>query len=253
MQLAALATVEYGSGRVVLFPGRFNPVGTGGSAMPPDFARHIVQWAASAGDDDLVSVCQTSISGPDATIPELDDARAVSVARVDIDFLSEAAALDAYEVVVLCAYSNVLSPLVQQNLLDFVLAGGGLVVLDADVDGANIELLDLVAPVLVDHADFSETSGSVVWTTAGKASPIYSEAFVAYQWRVANTIPVSGLSPQWSVLASFDTEQLTVPSDDLVSEDSFQASDDFLVSGGYMVGFYSTVYEDGVVGLERED
>ena len=251
MQLAALASVEYGSGRIILFPGRFNPVGTGGSALPSDFARHVVQWAASADDDSLVSVCLVAVSGPDATIPELDAARAVSVTRLDVDFLSEAASLDAYEVVALSAYSNILSPLVQQNLLSFVAAGGGLVLLDADVDGDYIELFASVAPVFVEESDFSETSGSILWTADGIASSVYSEAFVAYQWRVINTIPVSDLSSQWSVLASFDTEQLTTPSDELVSEDSYESSDDFLIPGGYMVGFYSTTYENGVVDLER--
>ena len=94
--------------------------------------------------------------------------------------------------------------------------------------------------------------------TGGNKASLYdadgnclAEAFVAYQWRVINTIPVSDLSSQWSVLASFDTEQLTTPSDELVSEDSYESSDDFLIPGGYMVGFYSTTYENGVVDLER--
>jgi len=251
MKYAVLAVGTHGMGRIVLFPGRFNAQSTGGRGMPVMFSRKVAEWASSQSASASIQVCHVSFGSVDSTIPDLDRAWGVSVFRADPEFVSELANIEGFGCIVLSGYANNASPLIKDNLVAYVAAGGGLVLSDINLTGQGVDFLGAILPVQVEFSDFSQAQGNVVWTDSGKTSPLFDDSFVWFEMPVVNTIPESGLGTGWDMLAEFDTEQLTRPSDDLVSQDVFLPSSDYLVKGAYFVGYYSTVYQNGITTLKR--
>ena len=247
MRYVALASADYGLGRVLAYSGRLGWRNAGGQAISDAFARRLVEWASSKGGNDTIEICHISVEGVDGITPVIDTLDRVSVVRKDIDFLSEDNNLSRFACVIISGYSSS-SPLVRGNVLSYVASGGGLMVEDFRTSGP-VDLLDAISPFSVSAMGFLDISGAVIWTDEGKVSSLFSESFLSEQIPMINSVAEADLGVGWSIMSVFDTDGEA--EDGIETELVMISSDDIDLSGEYFIASYRSVYEDGIIDFVK--
>ena len=134
-----------------------------------------------------------------------------------------------------------------------MVGGGGLVLCDLRVDGEAVELLESIAPVTVESSGVNISSGFPIWTDEGREHPVYRDRFLGVDITLLNSVLEDDVSSAWDVLNVVDTD-IEVREGDLEIDDLlFTRSQDASIPGSHFVGYYATVYEDGVTALETEE
>ena len=116
-----------------------------------------------------------------------------------------------------------------------------------------IEIFSDMCPVWQSESGVSIQSGVAQWTDAGRAHYIYEDQFEGIDIEPTNTVLEDGLSQSWQMLIIHD-----VPSNDeseifLDSEEDdslFEPSDGTAI-GTNFIGYYGTVYENGVIEVQN--
>ena len=247
MRYVALASADYGAGRVLAYAGRLGWRNADGGAISPQFARRIVEWLSGMQATDVIEVCHVPIMGVDGVVPTIDRLDMVSVTREDIDFLSVDSNLSRFDCIIVSGYSSS-SPLVRANLLSYVSAGGGLVVEDFREAGA-IDILQSISPFSVDDIGFPDIKGVPLWTEDGKLHDMFSESFLSEPISMLNTIFVDDVGSGWEVISVFDTDGEV--EEGVETELVMVSSDGTELSGEYFMAYYRSVYEDGMIELKK--
>jgi nitrate reductase NapE component len=246
-----LTSTEYGQGRIALFLSRFNNFHTDNTTVFPDFTRKTMEYVAIRDVDEVINVCVVS-DFAEGTSPQLDDVKKIDVSRKDVSFLSDLVALSKFHCLILSGFGNNLSPLIRQNILSYVEDGGGLIVSDVNVTMANFELLDPVSPVYVLDSGFASDSGFATWTDSGIGHYIFEPEFSNMKIKTLNSVRDTDLGSAWEPLVAFDTEAVSEveEQEEDIDEFLFIASDDFPIRGASFVGYYGSLYRDGLIDLK---
>lgn len=249
----ALASAPYGSGRIVFLSGRLNARNTAGDGLPSRLIRNCLEWASALEGEDWIEVCHVPFETVDATVPAVDEAFNIGVERQTAEFLSEDENLSEFDCIVLAGYRNTLSPLVRANVMNFVSAGGGLVLCDVAQEGALDLLSGSVSLSVASAGSVLAEDGYPRWTEAGRSHAVFSRSLLGVDIPLLADVRESSLGSAWTVLNVFDTEATARENDADVEEQLFLSSDDYSVPGKYFVGYYATVYENGFANLKREE
>lgn len=252
MRYVTIATTEYGKGRIVLFPSRFDNVNTAGNLLNPELTRSILEWVAQRNENDRISAISVSHDVVEGNLFNIADVANTSVFLGELDDLSVSGNLVARDCIIFNGIDNSISPLIRSNLTTYVAGGGGLVLCDIRVDDDSIELLESIAPVTVESSGVNISSGFPIWTDEGRVHPIFRDRFLGVDITLLNSILESAVSSSWDVLNVVDTE-IDVREGDLeIDELLFSRSQDASIPGAFFVGYFATVYEDGITDLETE-
>jgi len=249
-----LSTTEYGKGRIALFASRFSNLMTDNTTAYPPFVRSLLEWASIRDEDEVIRVCSVDIGNVSSTFPEVDLLEKVTVDNRAVSFLSDYKNLAEFHCLILSGLGNNISPLIRQNILSFVLSGGGLVVSDFDAKMEQIELFDHVSSVYVVDSGYVSPVGGEVWQEIGLLSPLFDESYSDMFVKLTNTIRVGDLGSKWDSLLVMDTESAkVVEQDEIQDELLYQPSSDFLVKGASFVAYYGSVYRNGLVDIQIEE
>jgi len=252
---SVLSTVEYGSGRVVLFCSRFDNVFTGNNEQSPDFCRSCLQWAADKTSEDLLSVLTVCNDTDDGGYRVFDLADKVNVQRGEIDDLSNPSFIGKFDVVCLFGVDNNISPLIILSLKNYINSGGGLILSDIHVEADGIDLLDDISPVYCESAGFNFPVGRGKWTAVGIANPIYDRDFSNPKIYVLNTIADYDFDPSWDLLYIYDTSTAVEDYEEETEEveGSVYLSSDYDISGDRIVGYFSGIYKKGIFKVSENE
>jgi len=250
MKYVTIATTEYGKGRIVLFPSRFDNINTAGNLLNPALTRSMLEWASQRNENDRISSLSVSNSTVEGNLFDVADMNNVLVSFGDLDDLSVSSNLTDKDCIILNGVDNNISPLIRTNLTNYVVGGGGLVLCDLRVDGEAIELLESIAPVTVESESVNLSSGFPMWTDIGRTHPIFRDRFLGVDITLLNSVQESGVSSSWTVLNVLDTDIEVREGDLEIDELLFSRSQDFSIPGTFFVGYYATVYEDGITDME---
>jgi len=252
MRYVTIATTEYGKGRIVLFPSRFNNANTAGNLLNPQLTRSMLEWVSQRNENDRIDALSVSHMSVEGNLFDVAPIENVSVSIGELDDLSVGANMDVRDCIILNGVDNNISPLIRTNIVSYVASGGGLVICDIRVDGEAIELLDSVAPVTVTSSGVNLSSGFPIWTDEGREHPIFRDRFLGVDITLLNSVLEGGVSSSWDVLNVVDTDIEVREGDLEIDELLFTRSQDASVPGSFFVGYYATVYEDGITDLETE-
>lgn len=253
MRYVTIAVTEYGKGRIVLFPSRFDGINTAGNLLDPQLTRSMLEWVSQRNENDRISalsIAHRTVEGNLLRVAEVED---VSVGFGELDDLSVSINLSVRDCIIFNGIDNNISPLIRSNLASYVAGGGGLVLCDLRVDGEPVELLESIAPVTVESSGVNLSGGFPIWTEEGRGHPIYQDRFLGVDITLLNSVPEDDVSSSWVVLNVIDTD-INIREGDLeIDELLFNRSQDVSIPGSFFVGYYATVYEDGITDLETEE
>lgn len=253
MKYITIATTEYGKGRIILFPSRFNNTNTACNLLNPELTRSMLEWVSQRNENDRISalsVSHESVEGNLFNVAEVED---VSMSFGELDDLSVSSSLPSRDCIIFNGIDNNISPLIRSNLTNYVVGGGGLVLCDLRVNGEAVELLESVAPVTVQSSGVNISGGYPIWTDEGREHPIFRDRFLGVDITLLNTVKTTAVSSAWDVLNIVDTDVEVREGDLEIDELLFTRSQDVSVPGSFFVGYYATVYEDGITDLETEE
>lgn len=253
MKYGILSSLEYSSGRIILFCSRFDNVSTGNNEQSPEFCRSCLQWVSGKSEDDLLSVLIVSSNEEDTGYRVFYSADKVNVQRAELDDLSDELFLSRFDSVCFFGVNNNLSPIIKLSLKSYVESGGGLILADINVDSANIDLLEDIAPVYCQSSGVNFSTGKGKWTSVGVESPIYEKEFSHSNIQILNTISEFGLSAYWDLLYVYDTSTDVADEEDLeeIVDGPVYLSSDYDIAGDRIVGYFSGVYKDGILSANE--
>ncbi|MCX6822090.1 MAG: hypothetical protein NTW30_04920 [Candidatus Aenigmarchaeota archaeon] len=253
MKYSIISSIEYGKGRILLMSCRFNSLFTN-TPIDLNFSRRILEWAASGNSLSMVSVGSV-VTGPvDGGIINLNSIDMVDVESLQLDNLSVYSNFQDKSVIVIFGVDNDLSPLIRENLLNYVENGGGLILSDINVNNENIELLDNVSPVLCSSAGFNIYGGNTLWTDEGKAHYLYANGvFGGMLISPLNTVSLSEIGTGWENLYIYDADVLDPVfhgiDEDVI--DTVNSSSDYDIPGVNIVGYFASVYNNGFFEIKK--
>jgi hypothetical protein len=247
----SLAVATYGSGRFAFIPGRLNAVCTNGEAVSSTFRRRLLGWLSGKIDGESIAAAVVDIAdGVDSVDTGIFQADFVSIERIDAGKLSMSSILNEYDcLIVEGAGNNNISPLSKANILSYVNSGKGVLFLDF----STVATVSAVPPgytIPVASRNF-EIIGRTVWTDAGRTSDLYLPELSDVDIPLVNTVYDYNLSAQWSVLAYHDDTEEVPATEDGVGDIVYAQSVDFSFPGEYFIGRFSTVYEKGIIDVEK--
>ena len=149
MRYVTIATIEYGKGRIIIFPSRFDNINTAGNLLNPQLTRSMLEWVSQRNENDRISTLAVSHLAVDGNLFNVAEVEDISVSTGELDDFSVSANLSVRDCIIFNGIDNNISPLIRSNLTDYVVGGGGLVLCDFRVNGESVELLDSIAPVTV--------------------------------------------------------------------------------------------------------
>lgn len=247
MKYSIISTLEYGKGRIILMCCRFNNAFTGNYLLSQSFSRVCLQWAASETDEsilDVATVVNSSVNGGGAAISSLEMTNSNTI---NIEDLSEYSSIQNMSCIVIFGIDNNISPVIRNNLVRYVDAGGGLILSDINVTQDYILLLNDFSSVYSVSSGVNFSSGKSVWTETGILSYIFQNGkYSDIDIPPLNTIQQSGLGSSWQLLYAYDTDQIVenpVPPPEI--EGTVYISNDYDISGAYLMGYYASPYKYG--------
>jgi len=252
MRYIAIAATEYGKGRIILFPSRFDNTNTAGNLFNPQLTRSMLEWVSRRNENDRIAVLSIShmvVEGNLFNVAQVED---VSVSFGMLDDLSVSGNITGRDCIIFNGIDNNISPLIRSNLTSYVVGGGGLVLCDLRVDGEAVELLESIAPVVVESSGVNLSGGFPIWTDEGREHPIFRDKFLGVDITLLNSVLEGAVSSSWDVLNVVDTD-IDVREGNLeVDPLLFTRSQNVSIPGAFFVGYFATVYEDGITDLETE-
>ena len=253
MRYITIAVTEYGKGRIILFPSRFDNINTAGNLLNPQLTRSMLVWVSQRNENDRIAVLSVAHRVVEGNLFNVTEVENLSVYFGEFDDLSVSGNFAGRDCIIFNGIDNNISPLIRSNLTSYIVNGGGLVLCDLRVDGEAVELLESIAPVTVDSSGVNLSGGFPIWTDDGREHPIFRDRFLGVDITLLNSVLEDDVSSAWDILNVVDTD-IDVREGDLeIDELLFSRSQDASIPGSFFVGYYVTVYEDGITDLETEE
>ena len=248
MKYSAIASLEYGSGRILLMCTRFANINTGNIAMSSRFIRRSTQWVSAIGDDDQINVCVIVNDVDDGSLGALDNTENITAFKSELKDLSDNSFLGDFDCLVFFGLDNNISPLIRSNVKQYIEDGGGAIFCDVNINDDSIDMFDDIESVYCISSGVNLSDGQSTWTVDGVNHYLYEIDFVDIEIAILNTISELGFSSAWEILYIYDT-------DHSVSEDNpfeyevvgtIYSSSDYDIPGDRTMAYFSCVYENGI-------
>jgi hypothetical protein len=252
MKFSIISSLDYQQGNILLICSRFANINTDNASFPPSLVERCFQFASSISDEGVINALVIVDGVDDGSVGIVDNVDDINVTRGAIEDLSTLEYIQGFDAVLFFGIDNNLSPLIRANILSFVGGGGGLILSDINLDGEELSLFTGIASVTVTSPGFYESKGSQVWTEDGVSNFIYSDDVANLHITPLNTISELNLSSEWSLLYIHDTEYTLEEESpiDLTIDETINSSSDYDIDGVNFVGYFATVYENGIVEVQ---
>ena len=238
--IVAMASREYGEGRVFIHTDRIGGFGTGHGDNPKEFWRKILEWTSKKTSNELIKVGLVINTQPSAS----DKIRSMVPISVDKLSISNLATVDLsqYDCIYMVGLPNSVSSVVTLKLEAFVENGGGLLIEYPNRGAEDINVLRNIEGIYCYSSERLFTTNAY-WTIDGGNSYVFDDnAQISFM----STLRQKDFSEEWTILMTnvpnvVTTTTTTSPNEVLTFDQN---------SGSEFVVSFISAMQNGIVILE---
>jgi len=242
MTYIALASREYGKGRILISADRFAGYSTGHGPIPERMWLRVLRWIGQRNTYETVrmGVVETAKTNFEQRLSD------IPYVTFDIITLQTIAKgnISQYDAIMFIGLPASVNDDVKDRIADYVVGGGGVIVEVPDRGLENINVISSIDNVYCSSSN-PPTQNRAYWTVSGSVSDLYDQNAVV---SVLTTLPITSFSSRWTILM---TDQQATYAEEIengdLSEIKIAGNAASEISVSFIGGF-----EKGVVELEEE-
>ena len=241
--LVAMASREYGEGRILIHTDRVGGVQTGHGENPSSFWREVLEWTSGKTSSENINI-GLLINTKTHSANRLNSFNPSSVIKIDLPYIASQDLSDI-DLIYVVGLPDLVSDVVTQKIADYVNDGGGLILEYPNRGDEAINILSGIEDVYC-YSDERLLQTWAYWTIEGSQSDVFDpDAIIAFM----STLRQVDFSSYWTILMSDVVAEVTTTTTTLAEE---QAPDLAKASGSEFGVSYISSMQKGIVQLEQE-
>ena len=241
--LVAMASREYGEGRILIHTDRVGGVQTGHGENPSSFWRGMLEWTSGKTSNENINI-GLLINTKTHSSNRLNSFNPSSVVKIDLPYIASQD-LSNIDLLYVVGLPELVSDVATQKIADYVNDGGGLILEYPNRGDEVINILSGIEDVYC-YSNERLLQTWAYWTIEGSQSDVFDpDAIIAFM----STLRRVDFSSYWTILMSDVLAEVTTTTTTLAEE---QAPDLAKASGSEFGVSYISSMQKGVVQLEQE-
>lgn len=196
MNLVALATRDYGMGRITIISDSINGIESYNGKNKISFWHKLIQWSAKKTNIEHVSILFIN-NGNINTIKQLNKLFNCSVYNGNIHDIYQKD-IKSFDIIYFSGLPSNVDDFIKAEVKKYINNGGCLFIENPNLNNENINIISKIDEVLI-ASNQRSNHGTATWTRAGRSKVFFDNDV---QINFLSTIPFSSLNPKWTILMS---------------------------------------------------